>query len=281
MTEVLISALKEEDFTPKWYLNGFPKSGMHWIALMMIPIAEPLFDDHNLWSVPWAGTFTGNSWTLNSVPLERVAYKIGRLRDGYFFKGHSAYSDELERFLWYLGISAIFIYRDLRDVAVSQAFHVISENDDLMSHPDKDIYKKMDTFDEVLEAVIKGIDVYPGVLDRWPHYAGWLDAEWVCKIRYEDLIKDPHREAIRILKHGLGRVSTVFGLKPDIKEDNLNIVAGWMVEAGKRTDKSPTFRKGSTGDWREYFTPEISRLFAELDDGWLEHLGYAEEGWWK
>lgn len=281
MTEHKIEDLKEEDFKPKWYLNGFPKSGLHWLALMMMPIAEPLFEDHNLWNIPWAGTFAGNSWTNNNVPLGRVTYKIGRLRDGYFFKGHSAYTEDLDKFLWYLGASTIFIYRDLRDVAVSQAFHVLNENDDLVAHPDKKLYMDMDSFDDVLRAVIVGVTAedeteYPGVVDRWEHYAGWLDCDWVCKIKFEDLVEDTHAVAKKMLRHGLQRTSSIFGLKPTINEENFSTVADWMVTAGNKKEKSPTFRKGVTGDWRNHFTDEHRELFRETGgDGWLEKLGYS------
>lgn len=283
---VPVKDLKEEHFQPKWYINGFPKSGLHWLALMMMPVAKPLFDDHELWNVPWAGTFRMNSWTSWTVPMERVTYKVGRLTDGHYLKGHSAYSDELERFLWYLGAAAIFVYRDFRDVAVSQAHHVLSDRDDLMVHPDKDHYRALGSFDETLKAVIGGTEteegvVYPGVMERWAYYAGWLDVDWMCQIRFEELKADTHAIAVRILRHGLQRVSNVFGVQPDVVEDNLDLVASWMVQAGKRTEKSPTFRKGTTGDWRAHFTPQIKALFKETDsDNWLERLGYERDADW-
>jgi hypothetical protein len=40
------------------------------------------------------------------------------------------------------------------------------------------------------------------------------------------------------------------------------------------------FRKGTTGQWRDEFTPYVKRLFkAEMGD-WLERLGYEEDGDW-
>ncbi len=271
-----IEELKEEHFQPKWYLNGFPKSGLHWVALMMLPIAKPQLETHELWNLPWAGTFMQNSWTLDRVPLERVTYKIGRLMDGYFMKGHSEYTPELEQFLWYGGFCHVFIYRDFRDVAVSQAFHVLSDNDDLMSHPNKDLYKAMDSFEDVLKAVIMGVDEFPGVMERWEYYAPWLDVGWVYKLRFEQLKEDNQGVAKNLLGYGLRRVSNIYGLEPNVIDQSLETVSGWMVEAGNRTEYSPTFRKGNTGDWREYFTPEIEELFKKTDkNNWLERLGYG------
>jgi hypothetical protein len=283
MEKIEIEDIREEHFIPKWVLNGFPKSGLHWVSLMLMPVAKPQIGEHEIWSEPWAGTFRGNSWTASLVPPERVMYKIGRLQDGYFFKSHNAYSDELERFLYYLGVACVFIYRDFRDIVVSQAFHVTSEDDTRWAHPQKDLYKNMDSFEEVMRSVIVGIDKYPGVMERWEYYSGWLDVEWICKLRFEELAEDTNAAAKKIIRHGLGRAASIFGLKPNVIEENLDIMADWMVSAGRMTEKSATFREGKAGKWREYFTPELGRLLAETDkNGWLMRLGYAEEAdWWK
>lgn len=273
--QVAVEDLREEDFRPKWYLNGFPKSGLHWLALMMMPVARPQFEDHALWNQPWAGTFRDNSWTNDGVPTERVCYKIGRLQDGRFLKGHCGYRTEIEEFLWYAGIATVFLYRDPRDVAVSQAFHVLSEDDHKMAHPNKELYKAMDSFEEVLRAVIVGVEGFPGVMARWANYATWLDVEWALKLRFEEMKADPHATAMTILRYGLHRASGIFGLEPTIIEENLEQVASWMVASGNQTDRSPTFRKGAVGDWREHFTPELRALFEQTDrDNWIERLGY-------
>lgn len=281
---VEIKDLRQEHFIPKWYLNGFPKSGLHWVSLMMMPLAKPHVTDHELWGKPWAGTFHGNSWTDNSVLLEKVTYRIGRLPDGHYLKGHSAYSPELERFLWHLGASVIFISRDLRDVAVSKAYHVLTDDDTRWAHPEKDLYRAMGSFEDVLRAVIVGVEgkkaTYPGVVDRWHKYAGWLDLDWVCKVRFEDLAEDANEVAKTIIRHGFQRAASVFGLDPIMINENLDVMANLMVQAGQRTDLSPTYRKGEVGNWHDHFTPELARLFAETDtDDWLVRLGYAEDGW--
>jgi hypothetical protein len=281
-----LDKLRQEHFQPKWYLNGFPKSGLHWLSLALMPIAKPQVGEHEIWDLPWAGTFKLNSWSNQEVSLERVTYLTGRLQDGFFLKAHSAYSKELERFLWYLGAAVVFIYRDFRDVAVSQAFHVTSEGDERLAHPEKEFYGDMDGFGSVLRAVIEGVTSdngfeYPGVMSRWAHYAGWLDVDWICKVRYEDVLENPRGTAVKIVRHGLSRACGIFGLKPEVVEENLGVVADMMVQAGAMTHLSPTFRKGARGDWRECFTPELARLFAETDDqNWLVRLGYTEEGWY-
>jgi hypothetical protein len=284
---VPIEDLREEHFMPKWYLNGFPKSGLHWLSLMMMPVAKPLDDGHEYHNTPWAGTFFHNSWSHEWMPTPRTTYKIGRLLDGTFLKGHCGYNTEIERYLWHLGVANVFIYRDLRDIAVSQAFHVLSEDDDKMAHPEKGLYKKLPDLESVLYEVICGVTSeetgveYPGVLERWEHYAGWLDVDWTCKIRFEELKADTISVARKVLTHGLHRICGIFGLTPKVVVDNLDVVTGWMVSAGKMTAKSPTFRAGRIGDWKTHFTPGLKRTFKDLDtNGWLVRLGYEENNDW-
>lgn len=280
--------IHEHVFQAKWYLNGFPKSGLHWLVLMIRCIAQPQVEEE-LWTKPWAGTFEGNSWTGNKAALEKVLYKIGRLQDGRYLKGHAGYSDEMERFLYYLGAAHVFLYRDLRDVAVSQAFHVISPEDELKQHPEKWLYQDMDSFEDVLRAVIVGAKsprsgvYFPGVMARWQHYAPWLDVDWTYQLRYEDMHNRPQEVIGGLLEYGLGRCAPMFGCKLNVNREVFNIVVDLMIESGQQTDKAATFRKGAIGDWREHFTPELAQLFAMQDRaGWLVQLGYErDEDWWK
>lgn len=268
-------------FAATYYLNGFPKSGLHLAACMLRPIAHPLVDRDGFFTHPWAGTFLGNSWTNDWAPFEQTLYKVSRLRDGHYLKAHTGYHDEVERFLFYSGVAHVFIYRDFRDVAVSQAHHVLHEDDTRFAHPAKGLYRQMDSFDDVLAAVITGIGEYPGVMDRWQHYAGWLDCDWTHAVRYEDLHSNRVDAAKGILRYALQRVPTFFSKTANFNEDAVQMVAESMADAGDRTDASPTYRKGAVGDWRGHFTDEHVDLFKKTDtEDWLVELGYEQTRDW-
>lgn len=273
--------VERHTFMAKWYLNGFPKSGLHLLALILRPMARPMVEE-GPWDKPWAGTFANNSWTNEWVPLEKLLYKVSRLQDAHYFKAHTGYKEEVERFLWYSGISHIFVYRDLRDVAVSQSYHVVAGDDTRFSHPNKDLYRSLDSHEEVLKAVIAGIDKYPGVFDRWEQYAGWLDVNWVRKVRFEDLRNKPHETVRGLVLYGLGRVAPLFNYKIAVNGDVFDLLIDAMVAEAGDTDRSITFRKGTIGQWREEFTPEIVDLFKEHDkNNWLVRLGYEENDKWR
>lgn len=264
----------------RWYLNGFPKSGLHLVAAMLMPVAGPM-PPETVWRKPWAGTFAGNSWTEEKVSSEKALYRISRLADGKFLKSHTGYRDEIERFLYYLGVAHVFIYRDPRDVAVSQTYHILSQEGQKLVHPEKELYRSLGSFEAILEAVIVGLNQYPGVMQRWQHYAPWLDMDWVHKVRFEDARRNPHEVAEGILRYGLQRVAQICERKLVVVEPALQMVVEAMVARAECKEYSPTYRKGEVGSWRHEFTNQHKQLFKETDtDGWLVRLGYEESNDW-
>lgn len=250
----------------KFYLNGFPKSGLHLLDMLMRPLALPMPKDHR-WLTPWAGLYAGNSWTMDMKPLEMTCYKMGRCQPGYFVKGHCGYVRELDRFMYYLGLIHIFIYRDLRDVAVSQAFHYINKDSAVFSHPEKELFDDM-SFDEVLMTVITGIQGekawYAPLVPRWLEYEPWLKQSWVLSVRYEDLLLRPEESAKKIITHTVKRIGYVLGLpETEVHPGALEGISKIMAEYSRRTDISPTFREGKTGGWKEHFTREHMSAFIE------------------
>lgn len=65
------------------YINGFPKSGIHAVERFLRPLVKPM-PKAPVWEKPWAGTFTGNSFSADWVPLENVLFRIGRLTQGSY-----------------------------------------------------------------------------------------------------------------------------------------------------------------------------------------------------
>lgn len=272
----------QQIFDARWICNGFPKSGTHLLVQMVNPVARyNPGTEAGLFKKPWTGTFAHNSWTNERVSLEQTCFKAGRILPGHMLKAHLGHSEELERFLYLLGVVHVFIYRDLRDVAVSQAYHILNSDDERLAHPEPELYRGLGGFGEVLSAVIGGLGRYPGVLARWRHYAPWLDVNWVLSVRYEDLRADPEAWAERIFCHGMNRSAATWNREVGFEESGLRAVINVMVKASTLREKSPTFRKGNVGDWRDEFGPGHVRLFKETDgDGWLVRLGYEESGDW-
>lgn len=269
------------NLAPKWLLCGFPKAGLHFCELMMRPLAKRM-PPGQMHLAPFVGTFGGRSWTTEWTNTPRFMYHTARLEPGHYFYSHIGHQPAIEAFLYYLGCAFIFCVRDFRDVAVSAAHHFVDENE-MLAHPDKEMFRQLDSFDEVLAAVIVGKDRYAGVMERWSFYAPWMDADWIYVWRFEKARREPEVVAGEMIWYGLKRSAEIFGYETDRIRigPSFEEMVNKMVERSSQREQSITFRKGNVGDWRAYFTDEHKRLFKETDkDSWLIRLGYEQDSGW-
>jgi len=222
----------------KYYLNAFPKSGLHLLDALCKPLT---LNDTEL----WAGTYTDNAWTLNREAPERVTAAICYTPDNWRLIGHCCYDDELEWYMELSSIAHIFVYRDLRDVAVSQAHHILSDNADL-HHPGRELYRALGGFDDVLRAVWYGLDRFPGVPERWQPYAPWLTRPGVLVLCFEDVIADLEAAAGAILGYA-ARFTHIFDGGGMVETS-----PAAMAASARDTTSITTFRKGIAGEWKQY-----------------------------
>lgn len=269
---------KFQKFSPKYIINGFPKAGTHLAAAFLSPIVTSVANSE-LWGANWAGTFHGNSWTEDWIADTVTCYKISRLQDSMFMKTHMGHTDILENFIFFHGACMVLVYRDFRDVALSQAHHIMGG--DKFAHPNKGLYRGLGGLEEVLSAVIDGIDIYPGVMQRWEHYAPWLDVEWTESISFEEMRNRPHAAAKKLVAFGYGRLAQVLGAEIEASEELFKPHFAAMVKNTQKRKASVTFRKGVSGQWKRVFTERHKDAFKESDrDGWLVRLGYEKDDNW-
>ena len=258
---------------PRIFLNGFPKSGLH----LAVSIARTITTEAALHPA-WTGCFTHNSWSTNWAPTVGVMAALRRLRDDSWLKGHMGYLPTYEQYLYWHGAAVAFIYRDPRDVLVSQSHHVTAVDDKKFFHPNKELYRAMD-HEQRLMACLCGVSDFAGLFDRWALYAPWLGIPWVFQLRYEDMMERREETARAFVRYVWDR--TTWGLdqpyQPTAVEDA-------MVEAiVKNMAIKPTggtFRKGGSGGWREEFTPRVKEEFKRRAGDWLIRLGYEKDNEW-
>ncbi|MGB8982446.1 MAG: hypothetical protein WCC12_11265 [Anaerolineales bacterium] len=165
-----------------------------------------------------------------------------------------------------------FIYRDPRDMLVSQVFFATDMHEEHGMHA---YYKSLPDFGARLKAAITGID-QPGlhmvnVKQRYEGVFQWLEQKHVLCVRFEDLINN--RDAT--LMAMLAEVEKTGYKIPTPPEKALSI----LVEV-IQPRKSHTFRSGKTGGWRDHFTEEHKRLFKDVAGDLLVRLGYEKNNDW-
>jgi hypothetical protein len=166
-----------------------------------------------------------------------------------------------------------FIYRDPRDLLVSQVHYATEIYEDHALH---EYYNRLSNMDERLKAVIQGIYEdekanRPGIADQYARFTAWLNFPAVMPVRFEDLIQNRSQTISAMLDH----LETT-GYKIPLDRP----IAIEKVMKAIDPKRSPTFRKGVVGDWRTHFTEEHKRLFKETAGDLLIQLGYEQNNDW-
>lgn len=165
-----------------------------------------------------------------------------------------------------------FIYRDPRDLLISQVFFA---TDMYEEHEMHGYYNSLPDFGERLKIAITGIDrdglYMASVKQRYEGVFKWLEQKNMLCIRFEDLInnRDMTLEAM------LNEVEKTGYKIPVSREKALTV----LVEA-IQPSKSHTFRSGKTGAWKEHFKEEHKKLFKDVAGDLLVRLGYEKGNDW-
>lgn len=263
---------------PRVLVNSVHKSGTHVVTTLlrhlpgMIPSGRHYVLD-NFKATPERPAIWGETPEVDWHQLRRAFASFKR---GQFLTSHFQAEPRLPALLDELGFRTVFIIRDPRDVVVSSTFY--------MTHLERHVMHRryaedFGTDQERIMATITGFAPGPNGLGsvsigrRIEGYLGWPAAAGVYGCRFEDLIgpngggdADVQRVEVEAITRHLGYLLT-----PDRIERLLRKV--W-------SERSPTFRKGVIGDWRNHFTDEHIAAFKEVAGRHLVTLGYERDLDW-
>jgi hypothetical protein len=187
--------------------------------------------------------------------------------------GHLHASPVITEVLCQAGWATYFILRDPRDVVVSHV-HYVTEMEPHHIHHDY-YHNTLQTFDDRLSASILGrqdIDIsFPNIYERYAPFLGWLEQREVLCLHYEDFLDDQEAAIKQTLTHALQRG---FQLSVPITE------AVRRLTTSLDPQRSPTFRRGKSGEWHTAFTSRHKELFKEISGNLLIRLGYEQDGSW-
>ena len=256
-----------EDGWPILLGISFPKSGTHLLDQILVgfskvgPFSRRLHSFH--------AEYEGESGEKRS---ERQALDwLAALRPRDVGSAHLFSRPDVVRKVLTPEFVAYFIYRDPRDVAVSHAFYV---SDMASRHVHHDYYASLPDFETRLTVSILGrpdADVeFPNIAERFAPYGAWLEHPEVMKIHFEDLVADRSTTLGAIVRHLTRRAPLPLAEATIVR----------ALEISINPARSPTFRSGKTGEWRNYFTPQHRRLFKSVAGDLLMRLGYETSDNW-
>jgi hypothetical protein len=215
------------------------------------------------------GTFiaTTVSWRSRPRPVRALARLIGRVVPGEVVRAHLVHHREMVRALQAKNAYVVFVYRDPRDVIVSEAHYL---TDSAPWHALHRTFRRL-TPEQRIDVAIDGLadrpELYPDVATRYAAYEGWLDDAHVA-IGFEELV-GPARDA------GIRRVVASYAAHHP-GEIDVDATVRRAVDA-IAPERSHTFRAGTTGGWREAFSAEQQRRLVERAAPVLRRYGYDAE----
>lgn len=270
----LLNQLKGESSKSLVICNSFPKSGTHLLYQI-------------LYSIPglqkWDDIVSVQALCGIMNTAEHVHWKIGSAPNGSIVRSHLMYSPEILKSLETFGCKTLFIYRDLRDVAVSHARWVTKE-ERIFLH---DVYKSYPNFDTQLMGSIKGVPLgspfssnvsQPNIGADFSRWKGWIDDPNVYAVKFEDLVG----------ARGGGseekRLDNVAGIL-----DHLGVnlsseqIKAQFASYALNPEESHTFKKGgkgSIGGWKDLFKSKHKEAFKQVAGQTLIDLGYEQSLDW-
>lgn len=231
-------------------VNSVPKSGTTWVRTMLA--ALPGYE-----SFPMDGRSGTHYDQLHDV------------EPGQIFHGHIMSSEPLFEILEKLRFLTVFIFRDLRDVVVSNYFHWTSLNP--RNAPES---MRGRSKDELLRA--DAIMEWCPPVKRYPDIPVWIGREDVPTTTYEALSRDTAGEMERVLE-ALG-----FHVDQEIVRHIVDVGSFERVSGRGRgeEDRTSPQRKGVVGDWRRHFSDRNKEEFKQRFGHLLIEMGYEEDFNW-
>ena len=267
--------------------NSIPKSGTNLLARLLTLLGFEQTSEMGIRSRLVAGPFAPVRKLLRARSKEKVTIgvaspqridrrwlerRLSRVDEGCFVTAHCVYSPELASLFAGGRMRVVCIFRDPRDVAVSQ-MHYIKQRSEHFAH---EAFLKLPTDHERLLHSNRGGELggrrLQSLDERYRQFLGWQDADNAMMVKFEDLVGPRGGGSAEVQRRTVERVARHVGLEPDERmmrtvEENIFGV-------------SNTFRKGQIGGWREEFSEEHAQSAREIAGPLLVELGYEADPEW-
>lgn len=223
---------------PKLLSNSLPKAGTHLLE-------RALCRHPRLYRGPFP---TLHRRSLGNRDLD---WFTERLQPNQILVTHLEYSKDRCEALERHSVRSIFMVRDPRDIVVSQA-HFIRERP---SHAHHAVFSPIEDLGDRMRLVIEGsVEAgFPSLRQRLEAYSGWLESDSLI-VRYEDIVGEggggDRTRQLEVLHDIFTHID--LPLEPSQVES---------LAAQTFSTTSPTFRRGTTQQWRQHFDNRLLKLY--------------------
>ncbi len=259
---LLVSRLRASAPGPRILANSVPKAGTHLLTRCLSLL--PGITDSGL-------RCRGH---VVDASLEAQLREVG---GGCFIPVHLTYTDERGRLLTDLGFKMALIIRDPRDIVVSHFHYVTYRSRRHRLHAyytslQDDHTRLMVSITGVLEPQNDPKIRLPDIDRRCRGFLAWED-HGACVVKFGNLVGPHGGGSSEAQRKEIKRLAEHVGLHLD--EMDIERIASRVYD-----QKSSTFRKGKTGDWKNHLTPEHKAAFKRVAGKLLIDLGYERDLQW-
>ena len=254
---------------PPIFCNSMPKSGTHLLKQVALGLSKNLDFGAFIASMP--------SITQVERPKSAMLRRLRSMIPGEVVLGHLFYEDAFKAEFEKTNAVHCFLYRDPRDVVISEAHYLRTQNKWHHLHP---LFAAARNIDEAVMLSIRGgRDAKSGAVmqdinQRYSRYLGWLSCPNVFCIRYEDLVSNAN---VKIKVREMALFYEACSRSP--AGDTIEERTARALEA-INPGRSHTFRKGMAGGWRNELKPEHVAAIKEVAGLLLIKLDYESDlGW--
>ena len=272
--EKLINQLRGNTAKSLVLCNSYPKSGTH--LLYQILYSVPGLQ-------PWDDIVSVQALCGIMNTASHVRWKVGSAPDGSIVRSHLMHCDEILNVLQEFDCKTLFIYRDLRDVAVSHARWVTKE-ERIFLH---DAYTQQANFDEQLMSSIKGVPLgtpfgsnvsQPDIGTDFSRWQGWVSDPNAYAVKFEDLVGERGGGSEEKRLYLIEQILEYLGISLSSEQ-----IKSRFASYALNPEESHTFRKGgkgSIGGWKALFKDEHKAAFKAVAGETLIELGYEQTMDW-
>lgn len=262
----LTSREGEFQTNPPILCNSFPKSGTHLLDQVLTGMAEPVNFGSFIASMP--------SVTYRQRSVASISRSVAAIVPGELVRAHLQYDPRYPPLLSRRNVVHFFIYRDPRDVVISEALYLAEMNRWHRLHRH---FAALEAVGSRIMFAILGNQFrrtsfdYPDIGQRYRRYSPWIAQPETFSLRFEDLRGEGRDQSLRSMAEFL---STRI---PDAADaDDL------AKKASKSIDprRSHTFRRGAVGQWSELFDDEHREAMKRVAGNLLVELGYEADRDW-
>jgi hypothetical protein len=193
------------------------------------------------------------------LPVDRDSAHgaLHRTKQGQYVVSHLHHDPALVAVLSELDYRTIFVYRDPRDVVISNMHYIKRLR---RHHNHKRFAYSFRTDKDRLLALIEGADAdqygpaIESIGSRLRTYAGWLTEDNVLPCRFEDIIGPAGGGTQTTQQNVIQEIANHIGCPVSTRQIEDITSKVW-------SPRSVTFRSGKSGEWRDTFDADVTAAF--------------------